>query len=98
MKPKLTYFLSHPIQYISPLLQELAKEVDLEVYYYSNIGITGGIDKGFGKAIQWDTPLLEVYNSKFLKNYSKSDSMNCSFGDALNFGFWNVMRKSKNIN
>ncbi len=95
MKPKLIYFLSHPIQYISPLLQELAKEADLEVYYYSNIGITGGIDKGFGKAIQWDTPLLEGYNSKFLKNYSKSDSMNCSFGDALNFGFWNVLRKSK---
>lgn len=95
MKIKLTYFLSHPIQYISPLLQELAKEVDLEVYYYSNIGITGGIDKGFGKAIHWDTPLLEGYNSKFLRNYSKSDSMNCSFADALNFGFWNVLRKSK---
>jgi hypothetical protein len=47
MKPKLTYFLSHPIQYISPLLKELAKEVDLEVYYYSDVSIKGGIDKGF---------------------------------------------------
>lgn len=95
MKPKLVYFLSHPIQYISPLLQELAKEVDLEVYYYSDVSIKGGIDKGFGKAIQWDTPLLEGYNSNFLKNYSKSNSMNCRFSDALNFGVWNVLRKSK---
>jgi uncharacterized membrane protein len=47
MKPKLTYFLSHPIQYISPLLKELAKEVDLEVYYYSDVSIKGGTDKGF---------------------------------------------------
>lgn len=95
MKPKLTYFLSHPIQYISPLLKELAKELDLEVYYYSNIGITGGIDKGFGKAIQWDTPLLEGYKSTFLRNHSTSKSMNCRFGDALNFGVWSVLRKSK---
>jgi len=92
---KLTYFLSHPIQYISPLLQELAKEVDLEVYYYSKMSIKGGFDKGFGKAIKWDTPLLEGYKSTFLRNYSKSNTMNCSFGDALNFGFWNVLRKSK---
>lgn len=95
MKPKLTYFLSHPIQYISPLLQELAKEVDLEVYYYSDVSIKGGIDKGFGKAIQWDTPLLEGYKSSFLKNYSTSKSMNCRFDDALNFGVWSVLRKSK---
>ena len=95
MKPKLVYFLSHPIQYISPLLQELAKVVDLEVHYYSDASIKGGIDKGFGKTIHWDTPLLDGYESFFLKNYSTSKSMNCSFGDALNFGVWNVLRKSK---
>ena len=95
MKPKLSYFLSHPIQYISPLLQELAKVVELEVYYYSDVSIKGGIDKGFGKSIQWDIPLLEGYKSIFLKNYSTSKSMNCRFGDALNFGVWNVLRKSK---
>ena len=95
MKPKLVYFLSHPIQYISPLLQELAKVVDLEVHYYSDASIKGGIDKGFGKTIHWDTPLLDGYESFFLKNYSTSKSMNCRFGDALNFGVWNVLRKSK---
>ena len=95
MKPKLSYFLSHPIQYISPLLQELAKELDLEVYYYSDVSIKGGIDKGFGKVIHWDTPLLDGYKSRFLKNYSHSKSMDCRFGDALNFGVWNILRKSK---
>jgi len=95
VKTKLAYFLSHPIQYISPLFKELAKEVDLEVYYYSELSIKGGMDKGFGKAIQWDTPLLDGYNSIFLKNYSQSKSMNCRFGDALNFGVWSVLRKSE---
>lgn len=51
MKPKLTYFLSHPIQYISHLLKELAKEIDLEVYYYSDVSVKGEIDKGFKKTI-----------------------------------------------
>ena len=41
MKPKLAYLLSHPIQYISPLLQGLSKEVELEVFYYSDISIRG---------------------------------------------------------
>ena len=95
MKPRLTYFLSHPIQYITPLLQALSKEVDLEVYYYSDITFRGGVDKGFGKSIQWDVPLLEGYKSIFLKNYSSSKAMDCRFGDALNFGVWNVLRKTK---
>ncbi|MFY8166533.1 MAG: glycosyltransferase family 4 protein [Sediminibacterium sp.] len=95
MKSKLTYFLSHPIQYITPLLQALAKEVELEVYYYSDVTLRGGVDKGFGKSIQWDVPLLEGYKSKFLKNYSSSKAMDCRFGDALNFGVWNVLRKTK---
>ena len=95
MKPKLTYFLSHPIQYISPLLQELAKEVDLEVYYYSDISVRGGFDKGFGKAIEWDTPLLDGYKSEFLKNFSINSSMNTKISDAINPGVLKVLWKSK---
>jgi glycosyltransferase involved in cell wall biosynthesis len=95
LKPQLTYFLSHPIQYITPLLQALAKEVELEVYYYSDVSTRGGVDKGFGKSIQWDVPLLEGYKSVYLKNYSSSKAMDCRFGDALNYGVWKVLRKSQ---
>jgi hypothetical protein len=41
------------------------------VNYYSDVSIKGGIDKGFGKAIQWDAPLLEEYKSKLLNNTIK---------------------------
>ena len=28
------FFLSHPIQYVSPILKELSKQTKLKVYYY----------------------------------------------------------------
>jgi glycosyltransferase involved in cell wall biosynthesis len=93
MKVKLTYFISHPIQYISPLLRELSDVFDLEVYYYSDLSIKGGFDVGFAKAIKFDIPLLGGYKSFFLKNYSRSKSLNCRFSDALNFGVINILRK-----
>jgi len=95
LKPSICFFVSHPIQYISPLLKELANEADLEVYYYSDVSIMGGYDKGFGKEIKWDTPLLEGYKSAFLKNFSKNGSMNSKMGDAINPGVIKVLWKSK---
>ena len=95
MKPKLTFFLSHPIQYISPLLQELAKNVDLDVYYYSDLNVIGGFDKGFGQSIKWDIPLLEGYKSNFLRNFSINNSMNTQIGDAINPGVLKVLWKTK---
>jgi glycosyltransferase involved in cell wall biosynthesis len=88
MKPKikLSYFLSHPIQYFSPLLKEMDEVFDLQVYYYSDISIKGGMDKGFGKRVQWDIPLLEGYRSTFIRNYSKSRSVSNRFFDAINPG------------
>ena len=72
---KVTYFLSHPIQYFSPLLKALARASDLKVYYFSDASVTGGKDKGFGQEIKWDTPLLEGYDYEFLKNLSGSRSL-----------------------
>jgi hypothetical protein len=88
MKPKtkLSYFLSHPIQYFSPLLKEMDDEFDMQVYYYSDISVRGGMDKGFGKKVQWDIPLLDGYNYQFIKNYSKSNSISNRFFDAINPG------------
>jgi hypothetical protein len=74
-KPRIAYFLSHPIQYFSPLFRELAIDTDLRVYYFSDASIRGGQDKGFGRDIQWDTALLEGYTYKFLKNVSNRPSL-----------------------
>ena len=58
--------LTHPVQYCSPLFKELAKKVDLTVYYcYKPNKKEQGT--GFGVEFDWDVPLLEGYGHKFLK-------------------------------
>jgi glycosyltransferase involved in cell wall biosynthesis len=91
---KIVYFLSHPIQYFSPLLKALAARTDLEVYYLSDAGLERRLDKGFGAAISWDIPLLEGYNSFFLENHRKDRGLNNKFLDVWNPGAWKVVQKS----
>ena len=95
MQPKLVYFHSHPIQYIAPMLKELAKEVDLEVYYYSDANLRGGVDKGFGQAIKWDIPLLDGYKSTFLKNYNIGQPLNLRLTGAINPSVFGIMLRTK---
>ena len=91
---KITYFLSHPIQYASPLLRELGSRTDLKVYYYGGESILNE-DVGFGQKISWDIPLLNGYSYQFLKNSSRSNGMNTRFFDAVNWSIFNIIRKSK---
>ncbi|HEY8894490.1 MAG TPA: glycosyltransferase family 4 protein [Niastella sp.] len=93
---KILYFLSHPIQYFSPLLKELAGTVDLEVVYFSDSSMKGGFDKGFGKSVTWDVPLLDGYKYTFLKNYRAHKGLNNKFGDVWNPGAWKKVRKAGN--
>jgi len=92
---KLAYFLSHPIQYFSPLLKELSLATGLEVYYFSGAGSAGKTDKGFGQTIQWDTPLLEGYDYRFLPNLSRSAHLDNHFLDAVNPGVIGALWKTK---
>jgi len=78
------YFLSHPIQYFSPLFVALTKKVPLKVFYYSDSTNKGSIDAGFNRNIKWDLPLLEGYDSRFLKNLRKTVSLRNSFFDVFN--------------
>ena len=66
---RLAYFVSHPIQYQAPLLRLIAQEPDIEltVFFYSDFSLKEYQDPGFGKSIQWDVPLTEGYNYRFLK-------------------------------
>jgi glycosyltransferase involved in cell wall biosynthesis len=67
-KLRLAYFVTHPIQYQAPLLRRIAQEqdIDLTVFFSSDISVHGYVDKGFGVRVQWDTPLLEGYRYEFL--------------------------------
>jgi glycosyltransferase involved in cell wall biosynthesis len=67
-KLRLAYFVTHPIQYQAPLLKRIAEEpdIDLKVFFASDISAHGYVDKGFGVRVEWDTPLLQGYNYEFL--------------------------------
>lgn len=95
MKTKVSYYLSHPIQYFSPLLKLMAEEFDLEVYYFSNSSITGNYDVGFNQNVKWDLPLLEGYNYTFLKNISGRKSMSNRLFDVVNPSVISTIYKRK---
>ena len=67
-KLHLAYFVTHPIQYQAPLLKRIGAEtdIDLKVFFSSDLSVHGYVDKGFGVPVQWDTPLLDGYNYEFL--------------------------------
>ena len=72
MPVRLAALISHPIQYFAPLYRELAcrPEIALTVLYCTRGNLAGAFDSGFGRTIQWDTPLLGGYSSRFLENFS----------------------------
>jgi glycosyltransferase involved in cell wall biosynthesis len=64
---KLAVVSSHPIQYQIPLFRELARRrIDLSVLFLSDFGTKPSFDRGFGKIIHYDVPLLEGYPFEFL--------------------------------
>ena len=67
-KVRLAYLVSHPIQYQAPLLARIAAEpdIDLTVYFCSDLSVRPFVDPGFGREIVWDIPLLEGYRHEFL--------------------------------
>lgn len=67
---RLIVCLSHQIQYKSPLLERLAKheDIDLMVYYYSDIGLRESKNSTLGKIHKWDRPLLSNYPYEILQN------------------------------
>jgi glycosyltransferase involved in cell wall biosynthesis len=71
--PRLAALVSHPIQYMVPLFQRLARrhaEVDLTVFYMSDLGLRSAQTEQLGTTFVWDMPLLEGYRSVFLRNVS----------------------------
>lgn len=71
---KLAIVVSHPIQYYSPLFVELAKEIDLKVFYAFKPNAAQQGKDGFGKAFEWDIDLLAGYPYQFVPNISSQPS------------------------
>jgi glycosyltransferase involved in cell wall biosynthesis len=65
---RLAVLTSHPIQYYAPLFRELARRLDLHVFYAHEATPQQQAAAGFGIAFDWDVDLLSGYSSSFLKN------------------------------
>jgi len=65
---RLAIFATHPIQYQVPLWRLLARtsDLDVKVFYFSDLSVRGDIDPGFSVPVAWDVPLLEGYQSEFI--------------------------------
>ncbi len=72
MTVRLTYIVSHPIQYQAPLLREIAKQQDLEltVLFESDLSTDVYFDRGFSTEVHWDVPLTDGYTHRLLKEIS----------------------------
>ena len=64
------YVITHPIQYYTPVLQELERCApgECEALYCSGELESSHSQAGFGVAYRWDVPLLEGYRHRFLRN------------------------------
>lgn len=74
---RLAYVVSHPIQYQAPLLRYIASEpeIDLAVFFLSDLSVRGRLDRGFGIPVQWDVPLLDGYTHHFLPTLGRADQL-----------------------
>lgn len=66
---RLAAVISHPIQYYAPIFRELARRVDLHVFYGQSL-TPAQQATGFGRPFEWDVDLLSGYSSSFLTNVS----------------------------
>jgi glycosyltransferase involved in cell wall biosynthesis len=88
IKYRIAYLVTHPIQYQAPMLRFIASQPDiyLKVFFQSDMSIKGHFDRQFGRAIQWDVPLLDGYDHEFLPSVGRRDRLSrirpLSFGIA----------------
>lgn len=69
---RLAVLTSHPIQYYTPIFRELAKRIDLHVFYAHDPSPTQQADAGFNETFTWDIDLTSGFSFSFLKNTAKS--------------------------
>jgi glycosyltransferase involved in cell wall biosynthesis len=89
---RVAHLVSHPIHNQAPLYRELSArpDVDLTVYFYSDASVRGYRDREFGQEVQWDTPLLDGYRSRFLPSAART-GIQSKYGQRPN---WDVLAEA----
>lgn len=68
---RLAVLTSHPIQYYAPIFSELARRMDVVVYFAHKATPEQQAAAGFGTAFDWDVDLLSGYAHEFLRNAAR---------------------------
>ncbi len=70
---RIGFLTTHPIQYQAPLFRMLSRRpgVRLTALFCLDHGLRPSYDPGFKKMIQYDVPLLEGYEHRFLRNLAR---------------------------
>lgn len=85
---KLAILTTHPIQYYAPVFRLLTERGKIEVkVFYSRPPETTQYDKGFGRIVEWDIPLLEGYAYEYLEMGEVSPISKYSPDAVLVFGW-----------
>ena len=68
---RLAVLTSHPIQYYAPLFRELARDLDLHVFFAHKASPSEQAAAGFGANFDWDVDLISGYAHTFLANVAR---------------------------
>jgi glycosyltransferase involved in cell wall biosynthesis len=91
---RLGVLATHPIQYHAPLFRALAREIDLTVFFAQRQTREGQSRAGFGVEFEWDVPLLDGYEYRFLSNRSPRPDVS-TFGGCDTPEIYDVIRNGR---
>jgi glycosyltransferase involved in cell wall biosynthesis len=79
---RLAFVVSHPVQYVVPLYQRLARRDDLaiKVFFTWHAAEAAVADRGFGIPVAWDIPLTQGYEHERVPNAARDPGTHHFFG------------------
>ena len=77
---RLAIVASHPVQYYAPLFRELARRMEVSVFFAHRASAEDQARAGFGVGFEWDVDLLSGYDHRFLRNVARRPGLE-QFGD-----------------
>jgi glycosyltransferase involved in cell wall biosynthesis len=84
---RLAVLTSHPVQYYGPLFRELAKQIDLHVFFAHQASSAEQARAGFDRPFEWDVDLTSGYAHCFLENAARRPGTDSFLGcDTPEFG------------
>lgn len=94
-KYRVAYLVSHPIQYQAPMLRLISAQpdMDLTVYFQSDMSVGGYADRGFGQRVKWDIPLIDGYQHEILPGIWRDGPVTAQ--RPINWGFASRLHRSR---